>query len=206
MQLALDEKDKIILKTIHKNQPIRHFELRKIIVKDMDLMAGGTFERRIKNLIKTNALRYVIVEKMKFYSFNYSVPIEARKLLMMKTGIKSADENITRMKKLIHKLPLNEKAELAASCVLSVLANIFDVLKYNVDHNPKVITKWRLLVQYQQKLREMYDIIREDPDHEIIEFFVDAKCRPNLNELSDDEFDRFLDMRYISSKIFKSKK
>jgi hypothetical protein len=167
-------------------------------------MSAGAFERRTKNLTKTDALKYVLVGRMKFYSFDHSFPPEAAKLIIMKGGITVADSNIAKMKKLFPKLPLDEKAEFATACVLSVWANIFDVLKYHVDHNPKAITKLRLLVQYQQKLLEMYDIIREDPEHELLEFFVDAKCRPNPNELSEGVFSHFLDMRYLASKFFNS--
>ena len=161
-------------------------------------MSEGAFERRIKNLIKSKNLPYVLVGGIKFFSFNQSFPPEAGKLAIMKEGLKSADMNIARMKNLFPKLPLNEKAEFATSCVLSVYANLFDIIKYHADHNPKSVNL-RLQVQYQQKLREIYDIIRKDPDHEIIEFFVDARCRPNPNQLTEGEFDNFLDMRYFAS-------
>jgi len=167
-------------------------------------MSAGAFERRARYLIKTKVLKYVLVDKLKFYSFDQSVPVEASKLLLMKTGLRVADENIARMKNLFQKMPLNDKAEFATSCVLSVWANIFDVIKYHVDHNPKVITKLRLQVQYQQKLKEIYDIVRSDPDHEILEFFIDAKCRPHPNQLREGEFDDFLDMRHFGSVLDKS--
>lgn len=199
MQLGLDDKDRIIRNIARKYQPIRHFELRKIIVKDKEIMSAGTFERRTKNMIKRNALPYIIVDKMKFYSFNLSIPQDAQKSLLMKTGLQSADINIAKMKKLFPKLLLDEKAEFATSCILSVLANIFDILKHHVDKNPKVVVKWRLLVQYQQKLREIYDIIRADADRDIVEFFVDARCRPNPNQLEEGEFGRYLETRYLGS-------
>lgn len=205
MQLGLDDKDRIIRNTVRKYQPIRHFELRKIVVKDKEIMSAGTFERRIKNLIKRKALPYVLVDKVKFYSFNLTVPQEAQKSLLMKTGLQSADINIAKMKKLFPKLPLDEKAEFATSCILSVLANIFDILKHHVDKNPKVVVKWRLLVKYQEKLREMYDIIRDDADRDIVEFFVDARCRPNPNQLEAGEFSKYLEMRYLGSIIAKNK-
>jgi len=201
LQRIFDEKDRIIRNIVRRRYPIRHFELRKIVVTDKRIMSAGAFERRIKNLIKMNALQYVLVGSMKFYSFDHSFPPEAGKLILMKEGLNSSDMNIVKMKKLFPKLPLNEKAEFAARCVLSAWANIFDILKYHADHNPKVITKLRLLTQYQQKLREIDDIIGKDKDRNILELFVDARCRPNPNQLSDGEFDTFLEMRYLASKL-----
>lgn len=199
MQSAFDEKDRIILDTVRKRQPIRHFELRKIIVKDKGIMSAGTFERRVKNLIKMNALPYALVDKMKFYTFDFTIPPEAHNVLMMKYGLQSADINIAKMKEILTTLTLDEKAEFATSCILSVLGNIFDVMKHNLDHNPKTIGKWRLLIKYQQKLREMYDVIRADKDHEVLEKFVDARCRPNPNQLEKGEFNKYVKMcDYVS--------
>lgn len=199
----MDQKDKIILDTVRKHRHLRHIELKRIIVDEMGLMASGTFERHIKYLIKIKALPYVLVDKIKFYSFDMSTPPEATKLLLMKTGLQCADENIAKLRKLLPKLPFNEKTELATSCLMSVWGNVFDILRYQVDRKSKAIPL-RLLVPYLQKLREIHDIVRKDPDGEDIEFFMDARCRPNPNELKEGEFDNFLEMRYLSLILDKS--
>lgn len=141
----------------------------------------------------------MLVGEMKFYTFDYVIPSEVHNVMIMKHGLQSADMNIAKMKKILSTLPLDEKAEFATSCILSVLANIFDVIKHNIDHNPKTIGKWRLLIKYQHKLREMYDVIRADKDHEILERFVDVRCRPNPNQLEKGEFDTYRKMcDYVS--------
>jgi hypothetical protein len=202
-----DENDNKIIKIIKEEKFVTHDKLKKLVIKK-EIISANTFEKRIRILCDTKIIHYIplrfrsptnsrVPNYTKFYTMKKNMYPPEFRMYLNRESLKNIDQYIVDLKEKYHKLPVNKKIELATSYIISTWGVIFDIIKYNIDTDPEKNLDGRLLATYKKKLREMYDIIRNNPHSEIVERYVNAKSRPFVNQFTFHDIDTYFELNTL---------
>ncbi len=151
-----------ILKTIKEHPNIHHNALKKIIVEELDLVAIKTFDRLIKELIKTYKISFTYENNKKLYSIpNISILQDSQDLII--PYLNSMNEHLKIFEKVYPRLSYYEKVVISEHFVKQLLSNLYGIDLYRQINSDKKIEDYlQIKDDFMKKIRKILEIFSHD--------------------------------------------